>query len=140
MVGACHEGQQLRAGDPRAATEHGREYKPVAAAATAAADAGGSAQEAPLGPVLWAVSIASCGALAFGYHLGVVNGPLNAIAADLGFAGNAGLQGTVRRTPLLQSPFLHYSCSGSASQHAWQAARQAGSTVSHKGGCWVNAP
>ena len=92
---ACHDRPQLRAGDPRAAGDHAREYKPVVAAAAAAAEAGGSAQDAPLGPVLWAVSIASFGALAFGYHLGVVNGPLNAIAADLGFAGNAGLQGTV---------------------------------------------
>ena len=31
----------------------------------------------------------------FGYHLGVVNGPLAAIAADLGFAGDAALQGLV---------------------------------------------
>lgn len=35
-------------------------------------------------------------AFLFGYHLGVVNGPLDAIAADLGFAGNAVLQGSVR--------------------------------------------
>lgn len=31
----------------------------------------------------------------FGYHLGVVNGPLEAIAADLGFAGSTVFQGTV---------------------------------------------
>ena len=49
----------------------------------------------PLGPVVRCVVIASMGAFAFGYHLGVVNGPLEAIAADLGFAGNAGLQGAV---------------------------------------------
>lgn len=51
---------------------------------------------ASLGPVITCVAIASLGALAFGYHLGVVNGPLAAIAADLGFAKNAALQGTVR--------------------------------------------
>ena len=57
---------------------------------------GDTSQPASLTPVIWAVAIASFGAFAFGYHLGVVNGPLNAIAADLGFAGNAALQGTVR--------------------------------------------
>ena len=55
-----------------------------------------SEQPPSLAPVLAAVMIASFGALAFGYHLGVVNGPLDAIAAELGFAGNAGLQGLVR--------------------------------------------
>ena len=64
-------------------------------AATATADVGDNSPPASLTPVLWAVTVASMGALAFGYHLGVVNGPLNAIAADLGFAGNAGLQGAV---------------------------------------------
>ncbi|KAK9825443.1 hypothetical protein WJX81_000012 [Elliptochloris bilobata] len=61
------------------------------------ASAAGITSEQPpsLAPVLAAVVIASFGALAFGYHLGVVNGPLDAIAADLGFAGNAGLQGAV---------------------------------------------
>lgn len=48
-----------------------------------------------LATVLIGVAAASCGAFSFGYHLGVVNGPLQAIAADLGFAGNAGLQGLV---------------------------------------------
>lgn len=46
--------------------------------------------------VLGAVGIACMGAFAFGYHLGVVNGPLEAIARDLGFAGNQGLTGLVR--------------------------------------------
>jgi hypothetical protein len=32
---------------------------------------------------------------AFGYHVGVVNGPLEVIAADLGFAGNKALEGAV---------------------------------------------
>ena len=55
--------------------------------------------KAPLGPVLACVAVASLGAFAFGYHLGVVNGPLGAIAADLGFAENAALQGMVCSLP-----------------------------------------
>jgi hypothetical protein len=70
-------------------------YEPARAAA-ADIDMDAAAQPPSLAPVLSAVVIASFGALAFGFHLGVVNGPLEAIAADLGFAGNAGLQGTVR--------------------------------------------
>lgn len=46
-------------------------------------------------PVFLAVAVAGAGAFAFGYHLGVVNGPLEAIAADLGFAGNTALQGAI---------------------------------------------
>jgi hypothetical protein len=49
-----------------------------------------------MGAVLAAVGVACCGAFAFGYHLGVVNGPLDAIAKELGFAGNKALQGLVR--------------------------------------------
>jgi len=41
------------------------------------------------------VAVAALGAFAFGYHLGVVNGPLDAIATSLGFAGDAGKQGAV---------------------------------------------
>ncbi|KAK9796344.1 hypothetical protein WJX73_010696 [Symbiochloris irregularis] len=54
-----------------------------------------SEPEPSLGPVITCVAIASLGAFAFGYHLGVVNGPLAAIAESLGFAGNAALQGLV---------------------------------------------
>ncbi len=75
-------------------------YEPARAAA-ADIDMDAAAQPPSLAPVLSAVVIASFGALAFGFHLGVVNGPLEAIAADLGFAGNAGLQGTVRPAHLL---------------------------------------
>ena len=73
-------------------------YLPATVAHAAAAPGQGmeaSAQPPSLAPVLAAVVFASFGALAFGYHLGVVIGPLEAIAADLGFAGNAALQGTV---------------------------------------------
>lgn len=91
------------AGDLRTATDQKVDYVPVAAA-TATADVGEDGPPASLTPVLWAVAVASMGALAFGYHLGVVNGPLNAIAADLGFAGNAGLQGAV--TAACFSPVL----------------------------------
>ncbi|KAI8468900.1 MAG: general substrate transporter [Monoraphidium minutum] len=54
-----------------------------------------------MGAVLAAVSIAACGAFAFGYHLGVVNGPLEAIAKDLGFGGDKGLQGLVVSSTLM---------------------------------------
>ncbi|XP_002960400.2 plastidic glucose transporter 4 [Selaginella moellendorffii] len=47
------------------------------------------------GAVLPYVAIASLGAFLFGYHLGVVNGALEYLAKDLGFAGNAVLQGWV---------------------------------------------
>eukprot|EP00249_Psilotum_nudum_P028865 c38842_g1_i1 orf=440-2113(-) len=47
------------------------------------------------GSVLPYVAIASLGAILFGYHLGVVNGALEYIAADLGFPGNTVLQGWV---------------------------------------------
>ena len=116
----------MPAGDLRAAGDHAKEYKPVAAT-TAAAETGGSGstQEAPLGPVLWAVSIASCGALAFGYHLGVVNGPLNAIAADLGFAGNAGLQGTVGAPCDSAARCMHAHPAMEAAVHASMASRLA---------------
>lgn len=46
-------------------------------------------------PVYTAVAIAGCGAFLFGYHLGIVNGPLDVIATDLGFAGNTALQGAI---------------------------------------------
>lgn len=45
--------------------------------------------------VLLSVAAACAGATAFGYHLGVVNGPLEAISADLGVAGDAAMQGLV---------------------------------------------
>jgi hypothetical protein len=35
------------------------------------------------------------GAFAFGYHLGVINGPLESIASELAFAGNKALEGLV---------------------------------------------
>jgi hypothetical protein len=43
-----------------------------------------------------AVTCACLGAFLFGYHLGVVNGPLQQIAKDLAFAGDVSLQGLVR--------------------------------------------
>ncbi|GFR40716.1 hypothetical protein Agub_g1323 [Astrephomene gubernaculifera] len=50
---------------------------------------------APLAPVLLAVAVACCGSFAFGFNLGVINGPLEAIARELGFAGNQALMGAV---------------------------------------------
>lgn len=55
----------------------------------------GQRAAAAQGSLYLCIALASMGAFAFGYHLGVVNGPLEAIAASLGFAGNAALQGTV---------------------------------------------
>jgi sugar porter (SP) family MFS transporter len=48
-----------------------------------------------MGAVLTAVGVACMGAFAFGYHLGVVNGPLEQIAQELGFAGDQALSGLV---------------------------------------------
>lgn len=62
----------------------------------ASLESSGEKQPAPpLGPVLFCVAVACAGSMAFGYHLGVVNGPLEAIAKDLGIAGNATLQGMI---------------------------------------------
>lgn len=75
---------------------------PTAARGAAAGAGSEPAGEMALAPppslnptLLLAVAVAAMGGVCFGYHLGVVNGPLEAIAADLGFGGNAGLQGAV---------------------------------------------
>jgi sugar porter (SP) family MFS transporter len=72
---------------------------PPAASSSSAAAGGGSSLDGGGGAnmplVLACVGVACAGAFAFGYHLGVVNGPLGAIAAELGFAGDAALQGLV---------------------------------------------
>lgn len=69
-------------------------------AKSSAAEMGGVAhdsdQPSSLAAVYTCVAVACMGALAFGYHLAVVNGPLAQIAADLGFAGNKALEGLVR--------------------------------------------
>jgi len=76
----------------------------------ATAGSGGAAAASPssdganMGAVLAAVGVACCGAFAFGYHLGVVNGPLEAIAKELGFAGNKALQGLVSVTGWMGRP------------------------------------
>jgi len=51
--------------------------------------------------VLTCVAIAAMGGFCFGYHLGVVNGPLNAIATSLGFAGDVGKAGLVVSSVLI---------------------------------------
>lgn len=84
-------GSTLRRKDRSMETVWGARPVYIAAASSDTA----SAPEPSLLPVLAAVAVASCGAFSFGYHLGVVNGPLGAIATDLGFASNAGLQGLV---------------------------------------------
>lgn len=61
------------------------------------ADAGAAASgSGGIGAVMFSVLSAAMGAFSFGYALSVVNGPLDAIALDLGFAGDAALQGMVR--------------------------------------------
>ena len=52
------------------------------------------------GTVLPYVGVACLGAILFGYHLGVVNGGLEYLAKDLGFADNTILQGWVVSTTL----------------------------------------
>lgn len=68
----------------------------MATRAASGGAAGASSDSPNMGAVLAAVGVACMGAFAFGYHLGVVNGPLEAIAQELGFAGNQGLSGLVR--------------------------------------------
>lgn len=63
-------------------------------AVTADADAAASGSGG-IGTVMLSVLAAAMGAFSFGYALSVVNGPLDAIALDLGFAGDAALQGLV---------------------------------------------
>lgn len=46
-------------------------------------------------PVLVSVSTACMGALAFGYHLAIVNGSLEASSGDLGFGHSTSLQGLI---------------------------------------------
>ncbi len=79
--------QQPRRREPLAA--------PLKAAATTSLDF--SFQDAPvsLQPVFTAALVASLGAFCFGFHLAVLNGPLAAIAAELGFAGQPVLEGLV---------------------------------------------
>jgi sugar porter (SP) family MFS transporter len=77
----------------------GPAYTPVSISALSDAEAASSPPSHPqpssLLPVFLWVAAAGMGALSFGYHLGVVNGPLQAIAADLGFASDAALEGAV---------------------------------------------
>eukprot|EP00271_Cylindrocystis_brebissonii_P017621 TRINITY_DN4646_c0_g2_i1.p1 TRINITY_DN4646_c0_g2~~TRINITY_DN4646_c0_g2_i1.p1 ORF type:complete len:568 (+),score=107.20 TRINITY_DN4646_c0_g2_i1:97-1800(+) len=54
------------------------------------------AKKLPLeGNVLWAVALACVGAFLFGYHLGVVNGPLEQILMDLGAQGKTVVGGWI---------------------------------------------
>lgn len=76
----------------------------VAAGAFDDAERGGAGGGAPapaglagVAPaVLLCVAVASMGAFSFGYALGVVNGPLEVLASQLGFGGDAFRQGLVR--------------------------------------------
>ncbi|KAG1679661.1 hypothetical protein FOA52_006178 [Chlamydomonas sp. UWO 241] len=61
----------------------------------AASSSGSAAPAAPLGPVVLAVLVACSGAIAFGFHLGVVNGPLEQIALELGIQDNVAKCGAI---------------------------------------------
>jgi hypothetical protein len=65
-------------------------------AATTSFDYGFQEPPVSLQPVFTAALVASLGAFCFGFHLAVLNGPLAAIAAELGFAGQPALEGMVR--------------------------------------------
>lgn len=82
--------------------------------AEAAGEVASTPNPASLRPVLLAVIVASFGAFAFGYHLGVINGPLEAIAADLGFAGDVAKQGLVVSSVLAGATVGSLSGSGLA--------------------------
>ena len=80
---------------------------PIRSSAAAQPASSGGVGGSSLAPVLLCVGAACAGSLAFGYHLAVVNGPLEAISADLGIAGDAALQGLVGAlTHLLDVGFL----------------------------------
>lgn len=77
-----------------------QERRPLTSASSAyvqaaAEDGHGARSQAPLAAVFTAVAVAGCGAFLFGYHLACLNGILEQIASDLGFATNATLQGFV---------------------------------------------
>ena len=79
-----------------------RRREPLAAplkAATTSFDYGFNEPPVSLQPVFTAALVASLGAFCFGFHLAVLNGPLAAIAAELGFAGQPVLEGLVCRSP-----------------------------------------
>jgi len=59
-----------------------------------------SGKSSSSGTVLPYVGVACLGAILFGYHLGVVNGALEYLSKDLGFADNTVLQGWVVSTTL----------------------------------------
>lgn len=83
-----------------ACNHHARTNIKTQAAAGASGSSNVPAQSYPLTQVLTCVAVACAGAFAFGYHLAIVNGPLEQIALDLGFAGNTALQGAVVSTTL----------------------------------------
>lgn len=66
-----------------------------AASAVQASYASSDSSKSSLTPVLFAVAIASLGALLFGLHVAVVNGLQDAVSKELGFYANTGLRGAV---------------------------------------------
>lgn len=68
---------------------------PLKAATTSFDAYGFDSPPVSLQPVFTAALVASLGAFCFGFHLAVLNGPLAAIAAELGFAGQPVMEGLV---------------------------------------------
>ena len=91
----CTGAHAYRAG--RRTNLHSSQQSARASTPDAVADTNESAKATPA--VYKAVVTACLGAFLFGYHLGVVNGPLGQIAADLSFGDNVSMQGLVRRQP-----------------------------------------
>ena len=77
---------------------------------------------------VWQVGVACIGCVLFGYHLGVVNAPLDAISATLGFAGDAVRQGQVVSIGLAGA-FL--GSLGGAAQRTHDACAQASRRTQH---------
>ncbi|CAG9466782.1 unnamed protein product [Pedinophyceae sp. YPF-701] len=72
----------------------------LAARAAASPAEGGEVPDKGLAGVIVPIIISAMGAFAFGYHLGVINGPLEVLAADLGIAGDAAKTGSIVSTVL----------------------------------------
>jgi len=71
------------------------ERRVAAGAAAVDVEAGGAEPAGSLLKTFFAVFIAAMGAIEFGYHIAILNGPLELIASQLGFAGQQVLLGGV---------------------------------------------
>lgn len=76
------------------------ERRVAAGAAAVDVEAGGAEPAGSLLKTFFAVFIAAMGAIEFGYHIAILNGPLELIASQLGFAGQQVLLGGVSAASL----------------------------------------